>query len=64
MLRASSLAAVINGLEYLLRETRERGTASQFPLLRAMLGEGDVCVVMGAGDVGELARGLVGDERP
>jgi nucleotide-binding universal stress UspA family protein/hemerythrin-like domain-containing protein len=32
-----SLAAVLNGLEYLVRETRERGTAPQFPLLRAML---------------------------
>jgi UDP-N-acetylmuramate--alanine ligase len=32
------------------------------PVLRAMLGEGDVCVVMGAGDVEQLARGLVGDE--
>jgi len=33
------------------------------PLLRALLGEGDVCVVMGAGDVDQLARGLVGDGR-
>jgi nucleotide-binding universal stress UspA family protein/hemerythrin-like domain-containing protein len=32
-----SLAAVINGLEYLVREARERGTAPEFPLLRAML---------------------------
>ena len=32
-----SLAAVIHGLEYLVRETRERGTAPQFPLLRAIL---------------------------
>jgi UDP-N-acetylmuramate--alanine ligase len=29
------------------------------PVLRAMLGEGDVCVVMGAGDVDALARKLV-----
>jgi nucleotide-binding universal stress UspA family protein/hemerythrin-like domain-containing protein len=32
-----SQAAVINGLEFLVRGTRERGTAPQFPLLRAML---------------------------
>jgi nucleotide-binding universal stress UspA family protein/hemerythrin-like domain-containing protein len=32
-----SLAAVIHGLEYLVRETRERGTAPEFPLLRAIL---------------------------
>jgi nucleotide-binding universal stress UspA family protein/hemerythrin-like domain-containing protein len=32
-----SLAAVIHGLEYLVRETRERGAAPQFPLLRAIL---------------------------
>ena len=32
-----SLAAVINGLEYLARETRERGAAPQFPLLRSMV---------------------------
>jgi nucleotide-binding universal stress UspA family protein/hemerythrin-like domain-containing protein len=32
-----SLAAVIHGLEFVVRETRERGTAPQFPLLRAML---------------------------
>lgn len=32
-----SLAAVIFGLEFLVRETRERGTAPQFALLRAML---------------------------
>ncbi len=32
-----SLAAVIYGLEYVVRETREHGTAPQFPLLRAML---------------------------
>jgi len=32
-----SLAAVIHGLEYLVRETRERGAAPQFALLRAML---------------------------
>lgn len=31
-----SLAAVIHGLEYLVRETRERGMAPEFPLLRAM----------------------------
>ena len=29
------------------------------PVLRAMLGEGDVCVAMGAGDVDSLARKLV-----
>jgi UDP-N-acetylmuramate--alanine ligase len=29
------------------------------PVLRGMLGEGDLCVVMGAGDVDELARSLV-----
>jgi UDP-N-acetylmuramate--alanine ligase len=29
------------------------------PVLRAMLGAGDVCIVMGAGDVDRLARGLV-----
>jgi len=32
-----SLAAVIYGLEYLIRETRERKAPPQFPLLRAML---------------------------
>jgi nucleotide-binding universal stress UspA family protein/hemerythrin-like domain-containing protein len=32
-----SLAAVIHGLEYVLREARERGTEPQFPLLHAML---------------------------
>ncbi len=32
-----SLAAVIHGLEYLVRETRERGTAPQFPLLRSIM---------------------------
>ncbi len=32
-----SLAAVINGLEYVVREAREHGTAPQFPLLHAML---------------------------
>ena len=32
-----SLAAVMYGLEFLVRETRERGAAPQFPLLRAML---------------------------
>jgi nucleotide-binding universal stress UspA family protein/hemerythrin-like domain-containing protein len=32
-----SLAAVINGLEFLVRETRERGAAPQFPLLRSIL---------------------------
>ena len=32
-----SQAAVIYGLEFLVRQTRERGTAPQFPLLRAML---------------------------
>jgi UDP-N-acetylmuramate--alanine ligase len=30
------------------------------PVLRGMLGEGDLCVVMGAGDVDELALALVG----
>jgi UDP-N-acetylmuramate--alanine ligase len=30
------------------------------PVLKGMLGEGDVCMVMGAGDVDELARCLVG----
>jgi UDP-N-acetylmuramate--alanine ligase len=29
------------------------------PVLQALLGEGDVCMVMGAGNVDELARGLV-----
>jgi UDP-N-acetylmuramate-alanine ligase len=28
------------------------------PVLRELLGAGDVCVVMGAGDVDTLARGL------
>ena len=32
-----SVAAVIHGLEFTLRETRERGAAPRFPLLRAML---------------------------
>jgi len=32
-----SQAAVIHGLEFLVRQTRERGAAPQFPLLRAML---------------------------
>ena len=32
-----SIAAVIHGLEYLVRETRERGTAPEFSLLRAIL---------------------------
>jgi nucleotide-binding universal stress UspA family protein/hemerythrin-like domain-containing protein len=32
-----SVAAVITGLEFLVRETRERGAAPRFPLLRAML---------------------------
>jgi len=32
-----SLAAVIHGLEYLVRETRERGAEPQFALLRAIL---------------------------
>jgi UDP-N-acetylmuramate--alanine ligase len=32
------------------------------PVLRAQLREGDVCVVMGAGDVDALARGLVMDD--
>ena len=32
-----SQAAVIHGLEFLVRQTRERGAAPQFPLLRAMV---------------------------
>jgi len=32
-----SVAAVIHGLEFLVRQTRERGAAPQFPLLRAIL---------------------------
>ncbi|MFI5004081.1 MAG: UDP-N-acetylmuramate--L-alanine ligase, partial [Solirubrobacterales bacterium] len=32
------------------------------PVLRALLGEGDLCVVMGAGDVDALGRRLVGGE--
>jgi UDP-N-acetylmuramate--alanine ligase len=32
------------------------------PVLRALLGEGDVCVVMGAGDVDSLARALVEEQ--
>jgi len=32
-----SVAAVIHGLEFLVRETRERGAAPQWPLLRAIL---------------------------
>ncbi len=32
-----SLAAVIYGLEYLVRDTREKSAAPQFPLLRSML---------------------------
>ena len=32
-----SLAAVIHGLEYLVREIRDRGAVPQFPLLRAIL---------------------------
>ncbi len=32
-----SQAAVIHGLEFLIRQTREQGAAPQFPLLRAML---------------------------
>ena len=32
-----SLAAVIHGLEYLVRQTRDAGTLPSFPLLRAML---------------------------
>jgi len=34
--------------------------ADAAPVLRELLRAGDVCVVMGAGDVDELARGLVG----
>ena len=33
--------------------------ATAEPVLAGMLGDGDVCVVMGAGDVDQLARGLV-----
>jgi UDP-N-acetylmuramate--alanine ligase len=33
------------------------------PVLRELLGEGDVAVIMGAGDVDELARRLVGTGR-
>ncbi len=33
--------------------------ATAEPVLADMLGDGDVCVVMGAGDVDQLARGLV-----
>ena len=33
--------------------------ADAAPVLRAMLGERDLCIVMGAGDVDELARALV-----
>ncbi len=32
------------------------------PVLRGLLGERDLCVAMGAGDVDELGRGLVGGE--
>lgn len=32
-----SLAAVIHGLEYIVRETRAKGTAPSFPLLRAIV---------------------------
>jgi hemerythrin-like domain-containing protein len=32
-----SFAAVINGLEFIVRETRERATQPSFPLLRAMI---------------------------
>jgi len=32
------------------------------PVLRGLLGAGDVCVVMGAGDVDTLARGLAGSD--
>jgi UDP-N-acetylmuramate--alanine ligase len=38
--------------------------AAAEPVLAGLLGEGDVCVVMGAGDVDVLARALVGGERP
>ncbi len=36
------------------------GFADAEPVLKGLLQAGDVCVVMGAGDVDELARGLVG----
>ena len=36
------------------------GFADAEPVLRALLGEGDLCVVMGAGDVDLLARTLTG----
>jgi len=35
------------------------GFADAMPVLEAMLGAGDVCIVMGAGDVDELGRRLV-----
>jgi UDP-N-acetylmuramate--alanine ligase len=35
--------------------------ADAAPVLRELLGEGDLCVVMGAGDVDALGRGLVGE---
>jgi UDP-N-acetylmuramate--alanine ligase len=31
------------------------------PVLQSMLGEGDLCIVMGAGDVDSLSRALLGD---
>ncbi len=34
------------------------------PALSALLGEGDLCLVMGAGDVDELARALAAGKRP
>jgi UDP-N-acetylmuramate--alanine ligase len=36
------------------------GLADAAPVLQGLLGEGDVCVIMGAGDVDALARMLVG----
>jgi UDP-N-acetylmuramate--alanine ligase len=37
--------------------------ADALPVLRALLVEGDLCLVMGAGDVDRLGHGLVGDAR-
>jgi UDP-N-acetylmuramate--alanine ligase len=34
--------------------------ADAAPVLQGLLGDGDVCVIMGAGDVDALARMLVG----
>ena len=35
--------------------------ADAAPVLRGLLGAGDLCLVMGAGDVDTLGRSLVGD---